>query len=153
MASDPLTLYLPFSLVEEFNLARVIASDGRWSWSEGYVLLEKFALASHEKRFARELLRRRRNLWLFRANQRCFCGDFLVVDMSHSRPARRRAYVIELKAGEPLSRPPGGGQLQNSQEALAEIARRHGIIEPACQGELFRGGEEAALELLGVRYI
>ena len=61
MASDPLTLYLPFSLVEEFNLARVIASDGRWSWSEGYVLLEKFALASHEKRFARELLRRRRN--------------------------------------------------------------------------------------------
>ncbi len=149
MAEDPLIIYLPFSLVEEFNLARIIANDGRWSWSEGYALLKVFSLASHEKRFARELLRRRRNIWLFRTNQRRFCGDFITVDMSAATLTFRKVHVIELKTGEAVSHPPGGGQLQNSRLALEEIALRHGIIEPDCEATLIKGGEEAVLDFLG----
>lgn len=56
---------------------------------------------------------------------------------------------MELKTGEPLSRPRGGGQLQNSRLALAEIAHRHGVIEADREATLIKGGEEAVLELLG----
>jgi hypothetical protein len=82
-----------------------------------------YAFKADEGRFARELLARRTERWLYRANQRAFCGDFVVVDMSPGRTAPRRAWVVELKLGAPLRE--GGGavglQLVRATEALAAL--------------------------------
>ena len=63
--------------------------------------LERFDMRSHERAFVKTVLAKRSNLWLFRTNQRRSCGDFIAIDMSPSRLADRRAYVMELKTGEP----------------------------------------------------
>jgi len=153
MSRDPLLLRLPPSLLTQgFDLARLLAQDGRWSWAEGYRLLERFALADYEKRFARELLRARTNLWLFRSNQRSGCGDFVVVDMSSPNPSERRAVVVELKLGEPLSEGRGGAspQLAHQPEALEELARETGIVSGAFRVALARGDPREVLGYLGV---
>lgn len=122
MAADPLTLLLPPWMVDRFDLARALAETGRWSWSEGYRLLERFDLSEPERAFARTLLARRTNLWLYRCNQREACGDFVVVDLSPPDAARRPALVVELKAGALLAF--GGARLQlaRAADAVAEIA-------------------------------
>lgn len=82
-----------------------------------------YAFKADEARFARELLARRPERWLYRANQRAFCGDFVVVDMSARRTAPRRVWIVELKLGAPLRE--GGGpvgvQLLHAPEALAAL--------------------------------
>ena len=149
-AEEPRTLLLPTWLGDSFNLARVIAEEGRWSWTEGYRLLERFELRAHEREFVKTLLERRTNLWLFRANQRLSCGDFIVVDMSAPVPADRRAYVIELKTGVPLAL--GGARLQcaRHREAIDEIATRTGIVDAATVVELVHGDAALVLAHLGV---
>jgi hypothetical protein len=147
-AADPLVLLLPPWLGERFDLARAIAEDGRWSWAEGYRLLERFELAGHERAFVKTLFERRTNLWLYRANQREACGDFVVVDMSAPQPGERRVYVIELKTGAPLAL--GGARLQcaNHAAAVAELAAT-GIIAATSPVELVYGDAAAVLEHLG----
>jgi hypothetical protein len=119
---DPLTLQLPVWLVERFDLARVLAECGRWSWAEAYRLLERFEMSGPEREFAQALLARRTNLWLYRCNQREACGDFVVVDLSPPAAADRPALVLELKARAPLAF--GGARLQlaRAADAIAEIA-------------------------------
>lgn len=157
----PLLLYLPFSLLEHgFNLARLLAADPDRSWSEGYVLLEAFDVTRPEREFARTLLRDKTNLWLFRCNQRCYCGDFVVVDMSPPSPKDRVAQVIELKQGATLSiaarpeRPKGargtGIQLANHRDAVAELAATSGIVSADCTVELISGSPDRVLERLGL---
>jgi hypothetical protein len=82
-----------------------------------------YAFKADEGRFARELLARHTERWLYRANQRAFCGDFVVVDMSPARTAPRRAWVVELKLGAPLREGGGavGRQLVHATEALAAL--------------------------------
>jgi hypothetical protein len=147
---EPRTLLLPIWLADSFNLARVIAEERRWSWTDGYRLLEKFELRTHERAFVKTLFERRTNLWLFRANQRLSCGDFIVVDMSAPAPADRRAYVIELKTGDPLAL--GGARLQCARhcEAIDEIAARDGIVDGATRVELVYGDPGLVLAHLGV---
>ncbi|MDI3283863.1 hypothetical protein [Polyangium sp. 15x6] len=100
------------------------------SQAEAAFAFHAFAFKADEHAFARELLSRRTELWLFRANQRAFCGDFLAVDMSSPRRAERRAYVIELKRGMPMRI--GGGavglQLQNATVAVRALARERGLL-------------------------
>jgi hypothetical protein len=144
MAATPLTLRLPFSLAEHFSLARVLAADPERSWTEGYKLLEVFDVTRPEREFALTLLRRKTNLWLFRCNQRAFCGDFVVVNMSPPRPERRAAWVLELKQGAPLSTNAGGLQLQNAGAALEEIVSL-GVVAQDCPMVLLRGSPDVLL--------
>jgi len=145
-----MTLQLPVWLAESFNLARVIANEQRWSWSEGYRLLERFEMASHERAFVKTVLPRRTNLRLFRSNQRLACGDFIAIDMSSPVPARRAIHVMELKTGEPLVL--GGARLQCARyrAALDEISGRPGVIDATTPVELLYGDATAVLVHLGV---
>ncbi len=123
------------------------ALPGR-AWSEGLALLPAFAMSEPEKTFARELLRRKRNLWLYRCNQKNFCGDFIIVDMSSPRPEHRPALCLELKEGrgaEPLESP--GLQLRRANEALAELERQT-IITGESFRVFFTGGRRGMLKLL-----
>jgi hypothetical protein len=149
VSAEPLTLLLPPWLGTSFDLARAIAEERRWCWAEGYRLLERFELRSHERAFVKTLFERRSNLRLFRSNQRQSCGDFIAVDMSAPRPADRRVHVMELKTGAALV--VGGARLQCARyrEALAEIAAA-GIIEATTPVELLYGDAPAILAHLGV---
>ncbi len=130
---EPVTLHLPSSLLTQgFDLARLMSADPRWSWAEGFRLLERFDLHERERAFCRTLWQRHTQLWIFRANQRAFCGDFVLVDMSMPQPARRRAYVVELKAGARLAVDDEGSrhQLAQHSRALAELVAA-GVLGPA----------------------
>ena len=82
-SKQPLTLRLPFAMVDRhLRLEQILAADPSRSWAKSLPLLAVFALTRPEKRFACRLMQRKRNIWLFRCNQRGFCGDFIAVDMS-----------------------------------------------------------------------
>lgn len=150
MSRRPYTLLLPPELAERFSLRELVAARPGRGYEEALRLLERFEVSGPERRFVVALLRAKTNLWLFRCNQRRFCGDFIVVDMSSATAQqRRRVYVLELKADEPIRRA-GGVQLANWREAIAEIATVHGIIEHDVEPELIRGGEDEVLAYLGV---
>jgi hypothetical protein len=91
-----------------------------------------FAFKCDELEFARALLQRRTNLWLYRTSQRAFAGDFIVVDVSSPKPATRTVSFIELKTLQPVkvveSTLPTSVQLRNAPAALRELAGT-GVIE------------------------
>ncbi|MCA9674544.1 MAG: hypothetical protein H6709_08805 [Kofleriaceae bacterium] len=118
--TPPSTLRLPFAAAARFRLEQLLVTQLACSWSVGWRLREQFALSGPELEFARVLLERRRNLWLYRCNQRHFCGDFLAIDMS--APRRRTTYALELKAAEPVRVGVGGRQFAGLATALAEVA-------------------------------
>ena len=127
----PLTIKLTRSAVARRDLfCELVQKITKPSQAEAAFAFHAFAFKADEHAFARELLSRRTEIWLFRANQRAFCGDFLAVDMSNPRRARRRAYVIELKRGMPVRI--GGGavglQLQNADRAVKALARERGLL-------------------------
>lgn len=108
------TLRLPFWLADRFCMEAVVARSALRRAE-----LPDFALSGPERRFAQDLLRHRRNLWLWRCHQRHRCGDFVVVDMSNPRAESRIARVIELKTRRGLHR--GGLQTQNAPRVLEEV--------------------------------
>lgn len=121
----PMTLRLPFGMVDQhLRLEQILAADQRRSWSESLQWLPCFVLSRPEHRFARQLLERKRNIWLFRCNQKKFCGDFITVDMSAQQLDRRSVTVIELKSKGQLTLGGGGAgnQFQNAREAVDELA-------------------------------
>jgi hypothetical protein len=117
---SPYLLRLPFWMAERFDLAMLLAQRTELSGSQARRWLEVYALSGPETVFARGVLTRKRNLWLYRCHQRRFCGDFVVVDMS-APVDLRAAWVLELKLGEPLRFDVGGVQLQQAAEAVAEV--------------------------------
>ena len=126
-----LTLRLPFAMVDcHLRLEQVLAADASRSWAQSLPLLVAFALTRPEMRFARRLLKRKRNLWLFRCNQRGFCGDFIAVDMSAGLPRRRSVVVIELKLRARLRFGGGGAgnQLQRADVAVTELVETERVI-------------------------
>lgn len=68
----------------------------------------RFEMSPGEVRFARALLARHTELWLYRTDQQAFAGDFLLVDMSAPDPAMRQLWALDLKLGAPV-RVGGGG--------------------------------------------
>jgi hypothetical protein len=109
-----------------------------------------YAFKCDEHDFARDLLSARTNLWLYRSNQQAFCGDFVVVDVSSPDPARRPAYVLDLKRGAAL-RVGGGGagvQLRRAGLALDEVARS-GAVGKDCAWTAATGDRAALLAWLG----
>ena len=146
MCRFPLTVRLPPSIGQGSQaLARRLAAEGQPVRRNRQWWLASFALSRLELDFARRLLRRKRNLWLFRTNQRASCGDFVVVDMSPV-PAGRTARVIELKRAAPLRvhARSGGPQLRNARAAVLELADR-GIIPADAPLSLASGGTEEVL--------
>ena len=131
-SSHPLTLRLPFAMVDDhLRLEQILAAaDPSRSWAQNLPLLKAFSLTRPEKRFARRLLERKRNLWLFRCNQRSFCGDFIVVDMSGALPRLRSVVVMELKSGARLrfGGSGAGNQLQRVHCAVTELAKTEEVI-------------------------
>ena len=112
-----------------------------------------FAFKNDERDFARELLSRKTQFWLFRSNQHAFCGDFVVVDVSSPSRSRRRAFVLDLKQGARL-RPGGGGagvQLRNAQCVVQEVALATGVLDAAAPFELLTGDARLILSFLGAR--
>jgi hypothetical protein len=112
----------------------------------------RFALCGDELAFARQLLGRRGNLWIYRCNQQRFCGDFVVVDMSSPRSELRPAAVLDLKRGSPLREGGGGAsnQLCNARHAVRRLAWRTGIVSPEREPRLLVGDRAALLGALGV---
>ena len=148
-ATDPLTLRLPSWLCESFDLARAIANEHRARGrTTGVCRFDQFEMRSHEREFVKTMLARCSHLWLFRTNQRRSCGDFIAVDMSSSRRANRRAYVMELKMNERLVI--GGARLQCAQHAAAvgELVARD-VLDPGSPRELLYGDGAAVLAHLG----
>ncbi len=149
----PLAVRLPRRgrLIDSRSVTRALVAEAGCR-RRAAVWRTAYRFQNDERAFARRLLRLKPNLWLFRCNQRRFCGDFVVVDMSSPEPERRRVWVVELKRGAPL-RVGGGGagvQFQNASRAVAEVARRTGVVAPdAAHDRLSGDGWEILEHLLG----
>lgn len=130
--------------------ALLLAKEEGYPLSTASLLSERYAFKNDEKPFVRELLRRKRNLWAFRCDQRRFAGDFVVVDMSEPRPERRWVVVLDLKMGAPLVLGGGGAgvQLTHAQLAVEAVAARQGIITPGARYALATGDRAAVLAWL-----
>ena len=111
-----------------------------------------FRLSSRERGFARRLLRRRTQWWLWRTHQKRRAGDFALVDMSSPDPAIRTVWIVDLKLGRPVRWGGGGAgiQLVNASLAVDELARA-GVIARGSEPVLAVGGGGALLEALGSR--
>ncbi len=112
-----------------------------------------FDFCNDEKRFARILLERKSNLWLFRTHQQRFCGDFVIVDMSDPDPEQRKVYALDLKQGASLKQGGGGAgiQFKNVPVAVLDIAERTRIISPELVVEKLCGDASEILAFFGVR--
>ena len=129
------------------RLEQILAADTTRSWAQNLLLLSAFTLSGPEKRFARQLLDRKRNVWLYRCNQRAFCGDFIAVDMSADLPRLRPALVIELKSGEGLRFDGAGAsnQLQRADAAVTELVETERVIAKDAPVTLACGGSDVVL--------
>ena len=155
MAREP-PIVLPISprLLGHANpWALLLAKEEGYPLSTAAFLSERYALKSDEKPFLKELLRRKRNMWAFRCDQRRFAGDFVVVDMSEPRPERRWVGVLDLKLGAPLVLGGGGAgvQLTQAQLAVEGVAARQGILSPSARYALATGDKAAILSWLYAR--
>ncbi|UJR86240.1 hypothetical protein [Sandaracinus amylolyticus] len=124
---EPWLLHLPHrALRVGLDVARIARARG--DLRDPRELEYRFGLHSHERRFVRELLAARTQLWVFRCDQLRSCGDLVVVDMSAPR-ALRRCVVVELKQRVRVRAAPKHVQLANHATAIAELAAR-GIVDP-----------------------
>ena len=147
----PIVLPISLPLLGHANpWALLLAKEEGYSLSAASLLSERYALKSDEKPFVRELLRRKRNVWAFRCDQRRCAGDFIVVDMSEPRPERRWVVVLDLKMGAPLVLGGGGAgvQLTQAQLAVEALASRQGVITPGSRYELATGDKAVILDWL-----
>lgn len=119
----------------------------RPSAAEAAFAVHAFAFKNDEQGFARALLARRPEIWLFRANQRAFCGDFLLVDMSSPATSRPHVCVLELKLGAPLRVGGGGVQLRNAGRAVRDLPRMQGRLGDEPPFEVLTGDGAAILRL------
>jgi hypothetical protein len=144
---SPTLLRLPFWLLDHgFRLERAVACDPRWQSRASSLAVPRLRLSGPERRFAVGLLGRRRNYWLWRCDQRASCGDFAVVDLSDPVPARRRAWVLELKERSTW-RPGRGLQMVNAQAACGELVAL-GLLTTESRVLLRESSTNAALEAL-----
>lgn len=138
--SSSIVLRLPRGALARRDAVARLAS----SWQERSV----FAFKCDELAFARALLDRRTNLWLYRTSQRAFAGDFIIVDVSSPAPPTRPVTVVELKRGELLRvGPPSSVQLRNAPAALRELAGT-GVIAPDAPVRAITGDASAVLAFL-----
>jgi hypothetical protein len=148
---SPVVLRLSPALAARPSLWRaLLTAQPQLPVSEALRLAEPFRFKNDERRFVRELLARKGNLWIYRCDQRCFCGDFVVVDMSCPDPRRRSATVLDLKQNAPLRQGGGGAgvQFRNAAQAVAAVAAE-GALVPGAAVTLLSGDRKAVLAWLG----
>lgn len=145
-SNTPIALRLGFTLVDDgFHFLRHVADQLDVSSRQAREAMSVFDMSAPEKDFAKRLLRDKRNLWLYRCNQRCFCGDFAVVDMSGATPADRRVLVAELKEREPLAIGVGPGtQLARADEVVTQLVAES-VIDTRAEVLLAMGDSEELL--------
>lgn len=105
-----------------------------------------FEFKCDERSFARALLDRSPQRWLYRCHQQQFCGDFVVVDLSPPEPSARVAWVVDLKRGAEV-RVGGGGagvQLLRAPEAVCELIAL-GVLGPDPRWAAVTGDARALL--------
>ena len=148
--APPIVLPITLPLLGHANPWALLLRQEDYPLSAASLLSERYALKNDEKPFVRELLRRKRNLWVFRCDQRRFAGDFVVVDMSAPRPEWRWVVVLDLKQGAPLVLGGGGAgvQLLNAPLAVEALATVQGIIAPGARYDLATGDKAVILALL-----
>lgn len=138
------------SLVLRLPRRALLRRDAVQRLSATWQARKLFAFKCDELAFARALLARRTNLWLYRTSQRAFAGDFIVVDVSspQARVASRPVTVVELKRGDPLRiTDPTSVQLRNAPAALRELAGT-GVVAEGCHARAVIGDASAVLEFL-----
>jgi hypothetical protein len=138
------------SLVLRLPRAALARRDAVARLSATWQARSLFAFRCDELEFARALLARRTNLWLYRTSQRAFAGDFIVVDVSSppARADRRRVVVVELKRGDPLRITlPTSVQLRNAPAVLRELAGT-GVVAEDCDVRAVTGDAIAVLNYL-----
>jgi hypothetical protein len=125
------------------------------STNQLYKLTEKFEFRNDEKKFAKEVLEQKKNLWIFRTNQQKFCGDFIIIDMSSPIPEKRAIFVLDLKQNAQLKQGGGGAgiQFKNAQLAVSELADKRRLIPTNAPYELLSGDRKAILRYLGVHRV
>jgi hypothetical protein len=75
----PIVLPVTLRLLGHANpWALLLSKEAGYPLATAALLSERYTLKSDEKPFVRELLGRKRNLWVFRCDQRRFAGDFVV---------------------------------------------------------------------------
>ena len=117
-----------------------------------HLALAAFRLTPREDRFARTLILRRPQWWIWRTHQQRFAGDFVLVDMSCPVPAHRVAWVVDLKLGAPV-RLGGGGcgnQLTRASQAVEGLVDR-GIVGPTSTIHLATGSGPQLLGFMAAR--
>lgn len=147
----PIALQLNRKAVSEPNgLREVLSGLGSWTRFQLRMLYGMFGFCSSEKDFAHDLLCSEHPFCVFRSNQRKFCGDFVVVDMSEVRRRARKVYLVEMKERIALKIGKGAGiQCRNGRAALEAIAKETGIIPPDAPYEKLVGDRTHILEYLG----
>ena len=117
----------------------------------GAEVVQSFELKNDERPFVEELLRRKSNLWVFRTNQRRFCGDFIVVDMSHVEVCRRPVLALDLKQNARVKTGGGGAgiQFRNVPHALDAIAVHTRVIPRDSPYAMVTGDSRLLLEFFG----
>ncbi|MCA9526360.1 MAG: hypothetical protein KC549_08710 [Myxococcales bacterium] len=139
-----LCLRLPRWAAARQDLRLLLSLRPDLSGARAFALNEALALSGPERQFARNLLERKTNLWLYRCHQQQFCGDFAVVDVSSARPEARALFVLELKEGSPLRLDAGGVQLERVDRLVAAL-QAEGVIGPAVAPVLLQGSGDALL--------
>ena len=78
----PVVLRVPPSRLTNLQpVAWHVLARGRLKRGDSARLKASFRFKNDELRFARQLVRRKSNYWVFRSNQQKFCGDFVVVEL------------------------------------------------------------------------
>ena len=151
MSLAPLVLHIPTSrLKKAYPVAWHVLAGCRRKRALSARVRASFRFKNDEERFARQLVRRKSSLWVFRCNQQGFCGDFVVVDMSSPDPGRRPVFVIDLKQGAPLKVGGGGAgvQFRNAVHAVDAVARRTGAVPRGAEFVLLSGDRGELLAFL-----
>lgn len=143
----PRALRLPLSAVRvRDGLARLVARRLRPDRGELPRVVHAYAFKCDERAFARELLGRRTQLWIWRAHQAAACGDFVVVDLSAAR-TRRTVVVVDLKRGAPLrAGGPGAWQMRDAELVLDEL---EDVVDACARVERLTGDADALLAHFG----
>ena len=144
--SVPRVLRLPLRVVDvQDGLARHVARLLHPHPADLARVIHAFAFKSDERTFARSLLARRTQLWVYRTHQAVACGDFVVVD--RSSPTRHRAWVIELKHGRPV-RLGGAWQLRHADVVIDDLVATGALVPHTAYARL-TGGCHAVLAWFG----
>jgi hypothetical protein len=130
VSATPLVLQLPRRALARRDAVRTLVGRLGLRASSRPEAEAVFAFKDGELAFARALAERTQ-LWLFRANQRAFSGDFVVVDVSSPSADRRAAIVVDLKRGGRLREGRQGIQMGRADRALAVLWAR-GVVAPPC---------------------